>query len=190
MSASLLAALLLQVAYQTSGTPVMASERVQTYDVAGTTSAELWDQIREHGPTDPGTGTHYAGDLRWDISSHYWLRGGAQGCSVERSEVTIETTITLPRWTNARLGSNALQTDWDVFLSRLKEHEFGHRSHAVSAAQAVREAIDGVGRSAECQALGQRIDQSVRAALEHWKQVDVDYDTTTRHGETQGAVLR
>ena len=83
MSASLLAALLLQVAYQTSGTPVMASERVQTYDIAGTTAAELWDQIGQFGPTDPGTGQHYAGDLRseihWNVQSHF----DAASCRVE-----------------------------------------------------------------------------------------------------------
>jgi len=188
MSTSLLLPLLLQVAYQTSGTPVMESEKIETYDVAGTTSTELWDQIRQFGPTD-AAGKHYAGDLLSNIHWQTWLHTDAQGCSVERSEVTVDTVVTVPRWTNAREGSEALQTDWDIFLSRLKEHEAGHRSNAVKAAQAVREAIEGVGRLPDCDTLRPIVKQAAEAAIDHWKQVDIDYDTTTRHGETQGAVL-
>ncbi|HTD29503.1 MAG TPA: DUF922 domain-containing protein [Xanthomonadaceae bacterium] len=189
MSASLFVTLLLQVAYQTSGTPVMASETVRTYDIAGTTSAELWDQIRQSGPTD-AAGKHYAGDMESHINWQYWLHSDAQGCGVERSEVTIDSVVTVPRWTNMRQGSEELQTLWDLFLSRLKLHEDGHRKNAVQEAQAVREIIDGAGRFPDCQSLKASVDQSARAAMEHWKKVDIDYDATTWHGETQGAILR
>ena len=184
-----LLATLLQVAYATSGTPVMASEQKITYDVAGTTVAELWQDIARHGPTDPATGEHYAGDLRWNVHWNYRTSYDATECHVASVDVTIETTMTIPRWTNAREGSEPLQVAWDVFFSRLKLHEAGHKDNAIKAAQAIRDAIAGVAAAPTCEPVHARIEEVARAVLEHWNQVDRDYDASTRHGLTQGAVL-
>jgi len=190
MSATLLALLLQAPYYATSGTPVMAAERTITYDVAGTTTTELWQDMARHGPVDPVTGDHYAGDLRWDVRWNGNLEESSKDCRIVSIDVTIESTMTIPRWTNAREGSESLQVAWDVFLSRLKLHETGHRENAVKAAQAIREAIAGVaGQASTCSALRPLVDAAARAAFEHWKKVDQEYDASTRHGITQGAVL-
>ena len=194
MSAMLLVAWLQVAYYPTSGTPVMAAERIVTYDVAGTTTTELWQDIARHGPTDPASGDHYAGDLRWDLHwDLHWndkVSVSPNECHLTSIDVTIETTMTIPRWTNPVKASDALQVAWDVFLSRLKLHESGHRANAVKAAQAVREAIAGAaGQDANCSTLEARTNAAANQAVDHWRKVDQDYDASTRHGITQGAVL-
>lgn len=190
MIAPLLAAWLQVAWYPTSGTPVMAAEHSVTYDIAGTTTAELWQDIARHGPVDPATGAHFAGDLRWEVRWNYHLDDAPGSCRVGSIDVTIESTMTIPRWTNAGLGPEALQVAWSVFLSRLKLHESGHRDNAVKAAQAVREAIAGAaGQAATCGGLAARLNAAAHDAFQHWKKLDQDYDASTRHGITQGAVL-
>ncbi len=193
MATALMLSLLLQAAPATVD-GIDSTFNIKTYSIHGSSSRELWDQIHHLGPLDAKEGKHFAGFTHWYVAWHYWfVRDGSghdhDGCRLDRSTVSIDTTTTLPTWADPTDGSKALQAEWDVFAARLKEHEAGHRDNGMQAAVAIRHLIDGIGRAPDCHALGEQIDAGARAAIARANQADVDYDAKTQHGKTQGAVL-
>ena len=189
MLAAVVLSLLVQGSASVSGLAITVDDRVQVYPVRGATANELWEQIHLSGPQEGSHGKRFAGKTKWHITWHYWFRSDGQSCRVERSEVAFSSVTTLPVCSDPVHGSPGLQAEWKAFISRLKEHEAGHRSNGMRAAITVRRIVDAAVPTADCRRLGSTIDSSARAALARANHADIDYDATTEHGQTQGAVL-
>jgi len=188
MLATLLLPWLLQAA-SASDSGVESSCHMQTYAVTGSSSLDLWDHIHQLGPVDAKDGRRHPAYTHWHIERRYWYERSGGSCGIGRSQVSIDTAMTLPVWTDPVHGSEGLRREWNVFVVHLKEHELGHRDNGMQAAVAIRQAIDGVGRAPDCRTLGDRIDAAAATAIAHAHQADLDYDARTGDGRKQGAVL-
>lgn len=114
----------------------------------------------------------------WDYNAAYNDEGNAS-----RVTVMLTLRITTPRWRGRgrQRASDAARTEWDRCMGALDTHENGHADLARQWAPRLREALLGQ-PEADLPVLWDQ------AKADH-EQAQADYDATTNHGATQGAVL-
>ena len=103
------------------------------------------------------------------------------GCDASLARMTFQATVLLPRRVDERALDPALAASWDRLISALRVHEAGHLRHALEHRQDILIALRG-STCAMANSAGEAVVDSLRA----W---DKDYDASTRHGQTQGAVF-
>jgi predicted secreted Zn-dependent protease len=147
------------------------------YDIEGATEGELRDQLNELGPVDS---SGYKGDAvtEWHISWD-WPGFGSEDCNLSEADVSYTVEVLFPRWTAPDDASNNLVIKWFNYTYKLAKHEKGHVDYVVDNYQIVLEAIKG----ATCETA----DAAAEAALEPLRAFDLEYDSQTGHGATQGA---
>jgi len=170
--------------------PVPIGITVQNFDrlypVRGRTAGALLTEMRGGGPVSGGR--RYFGTLSWTLRYRWSNTSTGLGtCSVHGLEVAIETITTMPDWRDADSASTELRTQWAAFLAALRAHEEGHRRIALEAAIAVKRRLEDLG-IAECSSYAREAELAFRRLLDTYNARDVEYDTTTGHGASQGAV--
>jgi predicted secreted Zn-dependent protease len=192
-------------------TPLRAAVvATNTYDVTGNTLKEVWDSIQANSP-NPGHAPGYAkcelGAFRTDAdpvvekTEDPSCPGGYRyTVSIKRTITwSIKTTITLPKWTGYDSACKEVKAEWDRFLAALTTHEQGHDQVSEDALKNAKPLTTIIGVGSDCNeatavanaqadlkakyaAEGKRLQDAIDAA-------NTKYDTDTKNGATQGAVL-
>lgn len=165
---------------------VRIDEKITHYPVLGDTLEELRAQLQRQASVQTG-GAH--GRTHSEITVEYGLDEGADGCRMRDLEVRLSITVMLPEWTPGASADPQLLERWNRAASALERHEATHRRYAREAAEALRLRLLAIGAKHDCAALRSDANrQLLRAKL--WQQfMDWRYDTRTRNGATEGAVL-
>ncbi len=149
-------------------TPVAAglsiAGRERHYDVTGASVEALRDAMRRHGPTDHDGGRRDALTM-WDMEWTYRDRRTAAGCELRDVRVTLNLTVTLPRWTPTAGASARLARSWSTFLERVQVHEAGHRAIAEQSARDLVAALSSL-RGTSCQELWDRAARTATQVVE------------------------
>jgi len=95
--------------------------------------------------------------------------------------VTVETRITMPRWSSYETAPEAEQSEWDRFCSALRAHEQGHIDLVVEHLHDIDERLVGKSASAAQQVWAK--------ALDSLESANSAYDQETDHGRNEGAVI-
>ncbi len=159
------------------GSVSIPNATVVYYDISGSTEDQLRDQLNTFGPV--GYDGH-KGDAttQWHITWQW--PGRANGsCRLSEAVVSHQITVILPKWNPPPSASSKLIAKWETYLLALAEHEAGHVSLVIANLQRVEETIKG----ATCETAN----AAGEARLSEIRKADVDYDTVTDHGATQGA---
>ncbi len=157
------------------------------YAVRGATLEQLRADLKANGVADDA-GQFYSGMARTGLGYTYRFRDQPGGCGVADVRVVLQVSLTTPAWQGRWTSSPALASAWDRYLSALQVHEDGHINIA-------REAADRLGAKVEalsapgCPALEARAKALRDEAMDALRQAHADYDRSTEHGRTQGAVL-
>jgi predicted secreted Zn-dependent protease len=155
------------------------------YDVDAT-GADLMAAVTRASPVREN-GKIFHAYARWTVGWRLgWARDAAGLCRVASAQVTLASTITLPRL----VAGDALQgRRFDRYLTALTSHELGHYRHGEEAAAEVRSALQALGPMENCGALDRAAAATAAAIVERYRQRDREYDRLTEHGRTQGASL-
>ena len=162
-------------------------ERYQYYDVEGADVAELRKKMNQRG-TKWNDGKTYAAVTSWDIRYGYDVFYEDGRCSVKSVKTSVEIVYHLPRRISSS-PSPELAVRWDSYMTRLKEHEFGHKDIAVKAAAEINQILASLTNFGSESELEQEVNRQTEKKFRRLKEEQVEYDDETRHGETQGAVL-
>ena len=142
-----------------AATPAVAApqmtESLIHYPVSGDNLGELRREMEQNGPNG------FWGYTRWWIE---WSK---------RCEVTLTTTITMPRLEQPERLSARDLVIWQRMEAALYAHERLHAAHGIAAAREIHQA--------GC--------RNARAIINKWARQDRILDRTTRHGRTQGVRL-
>ncbi|HEU4670109.1 MAG TPA: DUF922 domain-containing protein [Dyella sp.] len=160
---------------------------VTTYDVHGATADAIADDMARSGPLDHGH--RVDGYTRWRIQTSYAWRFDPRECRLTRFDATLGIAMTLPQWVPTGHPSASLRRRWERFSAALRTHEDGHAAIGRDARQQILDRARALGPESDCKALVQRVDDLVADVMKSHRQMDVDYDARTNHGETQGAVF-
>jgi predicted secreted Zn-dependent protease len=154
-------------------------ERVAHYDVEGATVDEILGSLHRGALSTPDG--RFQGLTHWNVRWRYRFAPRAGGCAIVDSDVTLEVTITVPRWTNTGRATPEVEEWWDRYITSLQHHEAGHRDIAVLAANEVLSTLQGL-RTATCAGIRDEANARGRWVLERHRRMSRDYDERTRHG--------
>ena len=164
---------------------IVASE--QFYDIDGSSAGALRNQISRLGPKDE-TGTSHDALTVWSLEWTYGTAQRGDSCALRDVKVSLNVSVTLPRWKPPATATAELLKTWRAYLKAVRLHEAGHRTIAERNAREVMTALSAL-RGTSC---GRVSDEATRTA----EQIVADgrarnraYDVQTKHGQTQGVEL-
>jgi predicted secreted Zn-dependent protease len=160
------------------------------YKIKGYTAEELRKQLNLLGPVNKGK--RYDAYLSWYINWNYNWRydnPSQNPCYITELKVTAKIVSTLPEWEDKGVGDPNTQIKWDNFLSALITHEKGHEKNGNEAAIEVEKTLLSIPPQPSCKLLQDAIQSQAQSVIQQHNDWDVNYDVTTGHGKTQGAVF-
>lgn len=167
--------------------PFVTSGREQFYDIDGASAGALRDQIRRLGPKDESGQSRDALTV-WQLEWTYRAAPGADSCALTNVKVTLDVTITLPRWKPPANATAALTQSWRTYLEHVRVHEGGHRTIAERNARALLAAL-GPLHAPSCDALHSLVSRTAEEIVADGRARNRAYDVQTKHGQTQGVAL-
>ncbi len=149
------------------------------YDITGSTEGELRAQLDALGPVGYDG---FKGDATTEWFIHWnWPGYGGSSCDLSAATTSLDMKVILPRWSPPNDAPPQLVARWTNYVNALMAHEKGHVDHVLENFHLVLDAI----KSADCDSA----DAAGTAMLEKLRQFDLDYDSDTGHGATQGALF-
>lgn len=150
-------------------------ERTETYAIAGTSGAELYASIGEHGPlVGEGVRTIAHTNFKLTWSRNYKPSGSA--CTLVSARPKLTITYTLPR--PAQKLPAALQERWDVFIGGLRRHEKVHGDHIKEMVRRIEQTTIGVSveNDPKCTKIREEIKKPLSEASLAQRQKSRDFD--------------
>jgi predicted secreted Zn-dependent protease len=169
---------------------VSITGREQYYDIDGTSAGALREGIRRLGPKD-ASGTSLDALTVWNLQWTYKtvpVSAVDSSCALQDLKVTLDVTVTLPRWTPPASASASLRESWRTYLQHVRVHEAGHRAIAERNAADLYRALLGL-RAATCAQLDSQASRTGEDTVADGRARNRAYDAETKHGQTQGVVL-
>jgi len=154
---------------------------VTYYDVAGRTVEGIGRAIRLQGLTDARDGKPVDAKANWWMDWRWDNQGEGNACRPANVTVGFHAAIILPRLTDASHLPSYDRAKWDAYIKALRQHEANHVRHALDRTGEVAEAI----RASRCDLA----DGVAKAIVVRIGEQDAEYDRTTLHGVTEGAVF-
>ena len=168
---------------------VSITGREQFYDIDGSSAGALREGIRRLGPKD-ASGTSLDALTVWDLQWTYKAVPASavdSSCALQDLKVTLDVTVTLPRWTPPATAPVSLRESWRTYLERVKIHEAGHRAIAERNAADLYRALSGL-RALTCPKLDAQASRMGEDIVADGRARNRTYDVQTKHGQTQGVV--
>lgn len=162
----------------------------QYYDIDGSSAGALREGIARLGPKDE-SGKSLDALTVWDLQWTYKPVPGAPGdssCTLSDLKVTLNVTVTLPRWTPPTTAPASLRQTWRTYLEHVKVHEAGHRAIAERNARDLFKALTPL-RARTCPSLDALASRTGEDIVADGRARNRAYDVETKHGQTQGVVL-
>lgn len=122
---------------------------------------------------------------RWYVNWNYRWRE-KDVCRMEKVNVKLRISIELPDLQSDDAGA---RQEFASYIVNLKEHEMGHAETGRKVAANIVQRIKDLPPMSTCKELDTVANQAAMEEVKRGNQMDIDYDKTTRHGATQGAVL-
>ncbi|MBI5305946.1 MAG: DUF922 domain-containing protein [Chloroflexi bacterium] len=164
--------------------------RVVTYSVTGKTTNELSRALDVKAIADPHEpNSRYYAMTEWFVSSDWQWQSSARGCELERANVSVTITMTLPALATRQGIASDLLTRWDTFIANTITHEKGHVTRALNGSREYQRALGNLATQSTCLTMRPTLDNLFKQNLDAIDRVNVQYDVETDHGATQGAVF-
>jgi len=126
----------------------------------------------------------------WNVRSDFQFRPSGGSWALHSPRVNASITVTLPRWIPGLPVSPELIQIWSEYVTNLTRHEIGHIQFALEAAEEVQRRLESMPRYATAPEAHRAAQAVVNEVIEDFRAREREYDRQTRHGRTQGAVLR
>lgn len=181
-----LAAALLLLAAQSARSAVLEEHAQRPYAVQPRPGETLQQALTASTPIVV-EGKRFRGYTRWHVRWNYrWWREASGRCRITEVTTRLFTEVQLPE---LRGASAQHQAAFDRYVQALSRHEQGHVQLGRDAAQAIDRAITALPEASDCATLQRAADALGHRLLREHAEREKDYDRTTRHGATQGAIL-
>ena len=164
----------------------LIAAREQYYDIDGSSAGALRNQINRLGPKDESGESKDA--TVWSVESAYAAAQRGDSCVLRDVKVTLDVTVTLPRWKPPATATAQLVRTWQTYLKAVRVHEAGHRTIAERNAREVMAALTTL-RGTNCNKLLGDASNTVERIVADGRARNRAYDVQTQHGQTQGVEL-
>lgn len=162
-------------------------ERYEFYAIEGKTLDELREYMKAHG-TKWNDGKVYSAETTWNIHYSYDICQDGGRYWIKSVKTKLDIMYRMPHMIAAASNPD-LAMIWNNYLAQLQRHEFGHKDIAVKTASEINEIFASLATFSSERALKEEISLRTGEKFQRLKELQVEYDHETRHGETQGAIL-
>ena len=159
--------------------------RYRYYEVDGNTADVLLGEMLTRGPVRDGR--TYFGLTEALTGLNFETLQDNGYCRLVNIAVRTEVVVTLPTWTSEAGAPSDLVARWKVFETALQNHEGWHVASSKAATREIHEALESI-RAPDCLIASNQAKQISQAILDRNEIENWEYDRTTGHGKTQGAV--
>lgn len=167
---------------------VNLQESFNYYSVTPSEGQSLRIAIRSSSPIAKNNKVRF-GRTSWNVVPDYKWREFPESCYLSKPEVYLTITFTLPQL-NMENPPKALQKQFDIFYDALYQHELGHKSLGLEAANEIYRLLSGIRIFNSCKELNQTLYREINAIINKYMELNRDYDIDTDFGRTQGAVIK
>jgi predicted secreted Zn-dependent protease len=170
--------------------PVTLSRSVwlQPYLVSGSTESAIRKDLDARGPHLDPDGRRYDAQTAWSLELYPRRQNVGGTCRLTAATVELKEVMALPQLSDAASLEARLRERWERYRAALEKHEMGHvqRHH-----DSVREEAARLSETppSSCAELQQRLESWRDGTVEVLRAADRDYDASTGHGATEGAVF-
>ncbi len=171
--------------------PILFDSTLKTmmYQITGATLPEISRSLSANAMPDPHeANARYYAQTDWHLDAHWYWRQTLRGCEVDRGDVTLAMTVTVPIL-SALNASQEVQSRWSAFIDSTIAHESGHVKLDLDGAREYQRALGTYPPAANCSALQSRLRDLFNSNFVAIDRANVDYDRQTQHGRKQGAVF-
>ncbi len=178
-------------ALQLATAPVGLTQLIDSptlYAVYGTTAADLQAQIASCAPSDNSPGAEYTAATRYQLNWLYQYTVANGRCTIGDVRVGLHITQDMPSWQPVGTGSSHLYSKWGKFMANLQTHEAGHTALDKQYAAQLLSDLQNFPPT-DCNDLDASVRHLTDTDVAVLNQANDNYDSTTDHGVTQGAVL-
>lgn len=159
-------------------------DAVSYYQVYGYTYSDIRNQIRACGPLH-----EYAADSSYSINWSYALGADETGsCRAVGVKVGVHTAVLLPYREETGSDSRELLNSWQRFSDSLRLHENGHVALAEQYASQLLYNLQAY-PAGDCYTMGPGVEAMANGLMNQLERAQAQYDSTTNHGATQGALF-
>jgi len=168
--------------------PPVVNEKYEYYEVCGCCEEELYCDLKKKCVTWTD-GKKYDSLTSWDIKWDHGYDQASKTCAVNSFKPIINITFRFPKWNRTDEAPQSLIEKWDRYFNNLLTHENGHRDMVVQAMNDLSHAVAQLSPAPACVDLDNSMRSLFRRQMEKLKKDQREYDDTTKHGATQGAVF-
>ena len=173
----------------TASGPIPMGVSYTCYDVTGNTATEIRASINASPARFKNPdGTLSDANTKWNyrVSWTYALSGGA--CQATSVTPTLSVAFTFARWVAPSAPDPAVVAKWNAYVVAVQTHENGHQQNGINTTSDAVTRVRAVS-VATCTDFSAAAQAALDQATAAGSAADIQYDATTRHGATQGAVF-
>jgi predicted secreted Zn-dependent protease len=168
--------------------PPVVTEKYEYYEVCGICEKDLQCDLKQKCIT-LNDGKKYDSITSWKVKWDYGYNNVASTCKADSFTVNLEVIFRLPKWVRTDEAPKDLVDKWDTFMRNLLTHEKGHRDLAIAAAAELVRAVAELPPAPTCAELDKNVQDMSHMSMKRLNEEQNQYDVTTNHGQTQGAVF-
>jgi predicted secreted Zn-dependent protease len=166
----------------------VVTEKYEYYEVCGSCEETLHCDLKQKCVTW-NDGHKYDSLTSWDVKWDHGYDQASETCAINSFRPIVEITFRYPRWKRTDKAPRSLIEKWDQYLKNLITHENGHRDRVVDAANDLSRAVAQLPSSSTCADLDRDVRALFRMRMAKMNKDQREYDETTKHGATQGAIF-
>lgn len=158
------------------------------YRIYGNTANTLRSQVKQCAPKTTGDAAEFTAETTYQLTWQYDYINNGGTCTVTNAKVGIHVMQVVPLWQPTTAAQAGLASQWQTFMNNLMTHENGHLALDVQYAQTLLDDLNHFPPT-PCDQLAQSIKYVTDHDVATLNQANDNYDATTDHGATQGAIL-
>ena len=183
----LLTAFCLFLSSYTAIAKTIESVEYKYYEISPHTPHQIKPELMRTSPIRDNRGS-FNGHTAWYINWNYQTSPGPAGCRLVNIETRVHLIHTLPALSQHVTDKQTIDI-FNQFNAALTQHEKNHGKHGLQAAREMDKIFSGLQAQQNCHVLSRMVDNIGRSIVDKYTQKDIEYDRTTRNGETEGAVI-
>ena len=165
------------------------SEQQRYYEIDAVDLDGMRAQLADRRPIDQHGRTLHTALTRSEFEIDYTLVSEHGACHLDALRLTLDVTVTLPRWRPLESPPKRVIQRWERMLTALTRHEHSHRDNAVRAGQDLHTRLADMPSAPDCAELERAISHQFQRMLLRYQWREQMYDRRTRNGVEEGATL-
>ncbi|WP_342453227.1 DUF922 domain-containing Zn-dependent protease [Jiella mangrovi] len=152
-------------------------EKTSYFAVRGATLDELDRDLNRRGPFVSETGIRHPGATEVKFDGKVTYKATADGCAVDKTNLSLDLEMTLPRWVQSKRASAHTRLIWDTLEKDIRRHEQRHAAIAKNWLKRMESAIRNLRTEPTCPAMEAMVNTVTQRYLAGHERAQIEFDT-------------